>query len=191
MLWIHLEKRYCHCIRLTQTTIHEAELKLYKDSDVMKAYSLIETAPDDIVVLDGLIGSYDEHSKLTDALELNQNYFHIQVASLAFVHRNSDYEAIDRRGIKIHEMYPWSLKEYKLACDNTEFFDFVKEFLLDDDYEREQVYSKDQRDELIDRKYYLAGVNVRWMFAKTSEEIEHYFRSNTQLGKQTSCSTAS
>ena len=65
-------------------------------------------------------------------------------------------------------MYPWSLDDYKRACQNKEFYDSVAPFLCDNVTDINAT-----PDLLIERKFIYAGVCARWMFdTKTAEVIE-------------------
>ena len=175
ILWIHLLKSTCYCVRMTCNDVRESILNMEYDSDYLQAKSLVNTATDDIIVLDGLFGCLEKHKSLAFLLEDNKSCFHVQVSSLAFVGHSSLYRALRVQGIKIYEVYPWSLDDYNVACSNQVFFNSVRRFLVDHDDNDEdpaRVYTEAEKKELVRRKYYFAGVCARWMFAITFDQIQ-------------------
>lgn len=172
MLWIHLESCTATFVRLTRDKVERLELDLAIDSQLELAQFKISEATEDIVVLDGLLSSEDRHRRLCNPLEKSKSgYFHIQVASLAFISKGQRKEVLRARGVQTLVMYPWSIAEYQLACDDPDFFWSVSPFLTDQDKDTVAKYNKEDRDKLLSEKYYFAGVCVRWFFARTIATI--------------------
>lgn len=165
-----MESNTCHCTIITQTQVKQAKFGIYEPEYLIKVFKLLESDCYDIIVLDGLIGAESRHRDLAECLGNNESCFHVQVTSLAFVRSSSQYQSMLLKGIQIHEMYPWSLEEYQMACSHPAFFNSVKQFFTNENKE----LSNDQRENLIRHKFYFAGSSSRWMFAWTFDEIQKF-----------------
>lgn len=153
---------------MTATRVRQAHLN--SDLDSKEIQILLTDATQDIVVLDGLVGNLKEHQKFASSLEFPKPGFHIQVASLAFQKGRSQRGIFeDEAGIKHLTMYPWTLDEYILACRDPVFFNSVAQFLTGDPTPR--TYDDDERKEIIEAKFFHAGVSARWMFDRDTATI--------------------
>lgn len=76
-----------------------------------------------------------------------------------------------------HVMNGWTLEEYQAACRNNAFYDSVKENLstdsLDPVADLENMSDEDKRNEIIAKKFYVAGSSARWMFELSTEILLH------------------
>lgn len=68
----------------------------------------------------------------------------------------------------LFEAVPWTVEEYKEACSHNAFFEAVR---LNLSAAAGQEYDQAGRDELIDRKFNVAGFCARWMFDMTEGEV--------------------
>lgn len=165
---MHIEEEYAYCTSMTRTEIKRVVFDLDYTEQLDKLKAVLYYATEDIVVVDGLIGNDEKHRQLTRKLVRNETAFHIQVASLAFNRAKSQIlKAMTDFKVKVIKMYPWSLDEYKRACQNREFYDTVAPFLCDNDPEATS-------DQLIERKFFYAGVCARWMFATSTSHVIEY-----------------
>lgn len=177
LLWIHIIHETAYFVRITENEISEIIFDLTSPSELVFAKKLIAEAREDIVVLDGLLGDRANHIALTESLESRCQKFHVQVASLAFNRSNSRTDALEteERSIKILEMYPWTLEDYKLACTDDKFYNSVSGFLIEHDDIKALVNQATavDRDEVLSKKYYFAGSCARFMFAKTFDQVKN------------------
>ncbi len=87
---------------------------------------------------------------------------------------NLPEKRLDSLHCKRYMMSPWSLKEYITACKDEVFFKSVFSKLHDDNYgltEQECIENELLRNELIIKKYPIAGVSARWMFDYKSAKV--------------------
>lgn len=164
VLWVHAVDNMYKCVRMSRSGIEQCR-SAFKQQIMM----LLTQACEDIVVLDGLIGTNPAHGELVGALQCPLMAeedipcrFTIQVPSLAFI-SSSVFVSHQQLSIRTLRIYPWTLAEYKLACNDRELFESVASFLGGNDYSK--------RDELVERKFDSAGASARWMFASTVSEI--------------------
>jgi hypothetical protein len=203
VLWIHLTKIGNHtCLRLSDSSIKKA---IYTSKEIDQLQAIISQNDLDIIIIDGVLGDVKEHTDLTfyllsklDSVK-NQNKLHIViVSSLAF---DIDTESeLERLKVEKSDMDPWSLEEYKQACNNEEFLMQVYSKLIKtksgieknpnpnrtnrtkslDSYENEKKKAKNPTiflnkiNQLIENKFYYAGCSVRWMFEKTYDQVINY-----------------
>lgn len=157
---------------MTKDNVQRARLILTDETDLSQLQQIIYKAADDIVVLDGFVSSEERHDRLLEHLEMSDsNFFHIQVASSAYILKGQRDDVKKERGIEFLAMGPWSLDDYKLACDNPVFYRSVAPNLtnlaLADTVSN---YNKEERENLLKEKFVFAGACARLMFATRFDE---------------------
>jgi hypothetical protein len=65
----------------------------------------------------------------------------------------------------------WKEAEYSEACEDQDFFNFVKATLQTDGFSEEELDNPDMRDDVVAAKYHLAGGCARWMFQYSAEQL--------------------
>lgn len=68
-------------------------------------------------------------------------------------------------------MAAWTQDEYKAACRHDPFFDQVLPNILANTEQRQETYTAEERDFLVERKYAVAGCSARWEFDMPYQEV--------------------
>jgi hypothetical protein len=74
-------------------------------------------------------------------------------------------------GMAVYSAKAWTMEEYVEACSHDPFFSQVLVNLLPSGAVPLAAYSKAERRELLERKWFFAGHSARWMFDRRNAEI--------------------
>eukprot|EP01097_Dermamoeba_algensis_P012171 TRINITY_DN99_c0_g1_i5.p1 TRINITY_DN99_c0_g1~~TRINITY_DN99_c0_g1_i5.p1 ORF type:complete len:607 (-),score=118.66 TRINITY_DN99_c0_g1_i5:126-1946(-) len=129
----------------------------------------ITTSEDDILIIDGLRDSHGLEWKSSAFTWWQMHQKHRKLIIVASSKINLKFEEMFSYGVVDHLVSSWTLQEYVEACNDENIWNEIHQNLLTG---YDNMYLT--KDELIQRKYFLAGGSARWMFEYPKNEVEHH-----------------
>ena len=160
-VWIHMRPELA-----TRVVVLEKESIFWTDMTMDLAVSFLESFDARFLVLDGYRRDGVQHSKLREVAFMKKQTSVCQfltVRSMAVKIYSTENKIC---GIGWYEVCPWSLEQYQKAASYPEFLTIVQSKLS-----ASNGLSAGEVMMLIEKKYYYAGGNARWMFSMSQEEL--------------------
>jgi hypothetical protein len=134
------------------------------------AVSFLESVHARFLVLDGYRSDGVQHSKLREVAYMKKQTSCCTSCCQFLTVRSMTVQIYSTEnkvcGIDWYEVCPWSLEQYQKAASHLEFLTSVQ-----DKISASHGLSADEVMILINKKYYYAGGNARWMFSMSQDEL--------------------